>query len=442
MAVPRVLQSAPVKGADADSLARAVRGIAADLDLARQALAAGDPAATGFLQAAGEELYVLEEEIVTQLAELEVAARARRDEHLPTRRLLATLPVPLISTDADGTVLEANAAAAELLAVPVERLTRKPLFAYLAGDSRRIGRGLLATATTRGGTVDGALVLTPRGARPVTCRVTLVPVPVQEAGCPPGEGRVADAVRWVVDVQRTGDEAARASQAALVELCRLGVADADTRSLLRRVTELACEGMAEADAASVVVGDPAEPELVASSSAAAQSGDGVQHLAGSGPVFDAYREGRVAGSRDLLLDPAWPLLARDLASDRPVRSCLALPLLVGEGSAEGVLTLYARAPGRFEPAVTAERAQPYVAAAQALIRDSRLVEELSAVRDQLQTALSTRAVIDQAKGVVMTRRRCSADDAFALLVRMSNTGNRKLHDVAQQIVDEVSPPAR
>ena len=60
----------------------------------------------------------------------------------------------------------------------------------------------------------------------------------------------------------------------------------------------------------------------------------------------------------------------------------------------------------------------------------------------LQRALGSRAVIDQAKGILMRDHRISPDAAFDLLVQRSNASNRKLREIAQDIVDEVQrdPP--
>lgn len=56
--------------------------------------------------------------------------------------------------------------------------------------------------------------------------------------------------------------------------------------------------------------------------------------------------------------------------------------------------------------------------------------------EQLETAMRSRAVIEQAKGILMGQRRCTAEEAFEVLVRLSQNSNRKLRDVAQALVDE------
>lgn len=94
-----------------------------------------------------------------------------------------------------------------------------------------------------------------------------------------------------------------------------------------------------------------------------------------------------------------------------------------------------------------ERARRAVATAQALrergYAASRLkvvVDELERVTqevDGLRVAMQTRATIEQAKGVLMVLHGCGPDDAFALMVRMSQRSQHKLHDVAEKIVAEV-----
>lgn len=68
-------------------------------------------------------------------------------------------------------------------------------------------------------------------------------------------------------------------------------------------------------------------------------------------------------------------------------------------------------------------------------------EQLSAVEHELEglrTAMLTRGVIEQAKGMLMLQRHCDAEEAFAVLVELSQTSHRKLVDVAKALVREWS----
>lgn len=223
-------------------------------------------------------------------------------------------------------------------------------------------------------------------------------------------------------------------RATIVELCRIGAADADLRGLLRHVAELAAEGLPHVAAASVVIGDPARPGVMASSSALAQSADGLQHRAGEGPVFDAFARGETTGTAALFTDARWPHLARISHLDRCTQAVLALPVR-HDRRTTGVVVLYSGPDSSFTADLLVQ-AGPYRAAVQSLVRDCHVLEQMALVRDQLSEALTSRAVIDQAKGMIMMSRGCTADEAFALLCRMSGAANRKVRDVARDFVAE------
>ncbi|MEV1154850.1 ANTAR domain-containing protein [Micromonospora chokoriensis] len=59
----------------------------------------------------------------------------------------------------------------------------------------------------------------------------------------------------------------------------------------------------------------------------------------------------------------------------------------------------------------------------------------------MQTAMRSRAVIEQAKGIIMGERRCTADEAFAILAKASQDPNRKLRGVAATLVERAAHPA-
>jgi GAF domain-containing protein len=142
---------------------------------------------------------------------------------------------------------------------------------------------------------------------------------------------------------------------------------------------------------------------------------------------------------DLLEEDRWPTY-RTRALGHGVRSSLSLPLTVN-GDAVGALNLFSMTPHMFGPDVRARAAAFADQAAAAVglgMRHARQAE----LSDQLQQALASRAVIDQAMGIVMAQQRCSADDAFAVLRRISQDTNRRVWDVAADLVTTVTgqPP--
>jgi GAF domain-containing protein len=122
------------------------------------------------------------------------------------------------------------------------------------------------------------------------------------------------------------------------------------------------------------------------------------------------------------------------AMARGVKSTLSLPLLAG-GRAVGALNLYARVPNGFSAEDEAVGGDPAAAAAIVLVNaaDYRAASELS---ERLTQAMQSRAVIEQAKGMLMSRSpHLDPDGAFDLLRRASQRENVKLREIAQRIVD-------
>lgn len=219
---------------------------------------------------------------------------------------------------------------------------------------------------------------------------------------------------------------------ALTQLCRLGAGDGDLAGLLRQVADLAVRANA-ARAASVILGDPADPVLLVSTSPLAQSADGAQYMSGTGPIFEAYRDAAVAGS---VGGPSRPGTNPVGEIDSRAGAQLAMPLMIDDRPA-GVFMLYGH--DRQDPQIT-DRLAPFVVGAATLVRDNRAMTQLRLAEEQLREALSSRAVIDQAKGMIMVKRRCTADEAFEILVELSNATNRKLRELAAAFVDDSVKP--
>ena len=134
---------------------------------------------------------------------------------------------------------------------------------------------------------------------------------------------------------------------------------------------------------------------------------------------------------------------RASAGRRPslgIRSCYALPL-IADGEPVGALVLYARRPGAFGPEET-RRAEKFARHASGALTLSLRMASCADQNDQLRSSIVSRAVIDQALGVIMATERCPQDKAFALLRSVSQNTNVKLRDLAATIVTSVSgePP--
>ena len=99
----------------------------------------------------------------------------------------------------------------------------------------------------------------------------------------------------------------------------------------------------------------------------------------------------------------------------------------------GVLSLYAPSANPVTEQ-TINLIKIFAAKAQSLLLEHQAIDELARTRDQLQQALVSRAVIDQAKGMIMMVRGCDANQAFDYLVTLSNARNEKLREVATGLI--------
>jgi transcriptional regulator with GAF, ATPase, and Fis domain len=131
----------------------------------------------------------------------------------------------------------------------------------------------------------------------------------------------------------------------------------------------------------------------------------------------------------------WPDLAKR-ALDAGCRSSLSIGLPVRE-RVTGALNIYATEPDAFdEDAVTL--AQTFAGYAAVAVANAYLYDTTATLAQHMQKAMESRAVIEQAKGIIMAERRCTADEAFQMLTKVSQDANRKLRDVAAALVDRAA----
>lgn len=174
-------------------------------------------------------------------------------------------------------------------------------------------------------------------------------------------------------------------------------------------------------------------ETAYASSDAFRKLDEVQYLAGSGPCVQAVRG--ASEVRAQLPATQWSSFSR-AAGEASVSAVWSLPLEVKE-RITGALNLYSTDGSPWsEPAVGAARllakqAAAFLAGAVALAHSEH-------ANTTLRRALETRTVIGQAQGVLMARQSIDADEAFDILRRASQRTNRKLREVAAEIVEGIT----
>jgi GAF domain-containing protein len=220
---------------------------------------------------------------------------------------------------------------------------------------------------------------------------------------------------------------------ALDRLGRLSVRKLSMQSLLETVVDLTKSVMPGAPEASVSLLVRNRPSTVALTGQLARDLDETQYKYDHGPCLHAARTGELTEIADTRAESRWPDYVRR-AAEHGNLSSLSIPLPVdADEEVTGALNVYARVPHAFDPdsRSAATRFAPFAAVAAGNLYSYESARDLA---DNLQNALESRAVIDQAKGILMERHKLTADEAFRALARASMTTNRKVRDVAEQLV--------
>lgn len=223
----------------------------------------------------------------------------------------------------------------------------------------------------------------------------------------------------------------------LVEIARILLAPGSVEQILQRIVLLSMTAIDGCDAAGLCAhaGSPTELPLVGDGTLAAL--DEVQHELGEGPCLDVLAGADSAYVAELIDSTRWPLFAAR-ATAAGMRSALAYRLASGKVTL-GALQMYARLPAAFS---ATDRAQGLLFAAHAgmALANAQALAEADDRTANLLTAMLSREVIGQAQGILMERERITAEQAFSLLRKASQALNRKLSDVAQELVDTGAVP--
>jgi transcriptional regulator with GAF, ATPase, and Fis domain len=210
-------------------------------------------------------------------------------------------------------------------------------------------------------------------------------------------------------------------------------------NILEVLVSLATTTIAGADAASVSVARAGRAETLTATSESCRTVDEMQHQTGQGPCVAAIGDGRHHQVTLATDDTQWPDFSR-AATAVGVRAVLATPLRAG-GRTLGALNLYSMSDAVFGP-VDVERAQEFADCMAAVLAITDAFAAATEQNGQMLEALVTRSMIGQAQGLLMGRHGITADGAFDWLRTRSQHTNRKLREVAQEVVDDAESGAR
>jgi GAF domain-containing protein len=218
---------------------------------------------------------------------------------------------------------------------------------------------------------------------------------------------------------------------ALQELGGISLRDYSMQSLLQKIADLSKTVMPGDPEASIFMQDRHRQFTVASTGSLATDLDEVQYSDDHGPCLHAASSGELTEVFDTRTDSRWrDYMSR--AAQHGNLSSLSVPLVIDD-DVSGALNIYARQPHAFDAdaRAAATRFAPYAAMALSNMHEYENARDMA---DNLQRALESRAVIDQAKGILMERHKLTADQAFQLLSETSQRANRKVRQIAEDLV--------
>jgi transcriptional regulator with GAF, ATPase, and Fis domain len=234
---------------------------------------------------------------------------------------------------------------------------------------------------------------------------------------------------------------ATAATTGLTELAGLLLSTEDLDEALHHLARMAVVVVPDGPSCGITVAGDGRFRTVVYSGSIPASVDEAQYERGDGPCLEALRTGAPVIVQDLSCEDqtrwaGFPPVA--LAAG--AHGVLAYPLEV-DGQVVGVLNLYAHERNLF-PEPVQRIAKQFVDPAALLLSGALRRLSQAELIAHLNAALASRAVIDQAIGIIMARRACSADEAFAVLRRMSNDRNVKLRDVAAAMTESAASGKR
>ncbi|WP_219419205.1 GAF and ANTAR domain-containing protein [Pseudonocardia nigra] len=238
-------------------------------------------------------------------------------------------------------------------------------------------------------------------------------------------------------------EAEESVARAFVQLADTLVAEFDVMEFLHQLVER-CARLPGVDAAGLLLADPGgRLRVVAASSDEARLLELFQLQTDEGPCLDCHRGGRPVEVTDLAdAVERWPRFvpACHRAGFSAVR---AIPMRLRE-QALGAMNLFQVDAGSLSPAI-ARIAQAFTDVATVGLVQHCALQERDVLIEQMQTALTSRVVIEQAKGVLAERLALTVSDAFSLLRGHARANHHRLADLARAVVDgtdDITPRAR
>jgi GAF domain-containing protein len=203
--------------------------------------------------------------------------------------------------------------------------------------------------------------------------------------------------------------------------------------LLTRVATYAVKAIPGADGAGLTLLEADRADTIVATATFVSEIDDIQYGLGQGPCITAAREGQTVMSGSLGSDPRWRRFGSTVAR-LGVHSVLSLPLVTPDGVV-GAMNVYAHDMHVFDERA-AELGEIYAVPAAIAVQNAQVLAQTQRLAARLRSALESRAVIDRAVGIIMSRSGATEDEALARLRTSSQNEHQKPAIIAGRIVDE------
>jgi GAF domain-containing protein len=223
---------------------------------------------------------------------------------------------------------------------------------------------------------------------------------------------------------------------AFVQPGNIVLGDVPLPEILEKVVHIAKRVIPAPVEASITLIAGNQPSTVGFTSDTALALDERQYDNETGPCLDAAASGTRISIPDMAGETRWPQFAAAAATTRGIRSSLSIPLPV-QRDVSGALNFYATEPEAFSEQ-SVDLAETFAAHAAVAVANAHQYETTAVLAEQMRQAMATRAVIEQAKGIIMRARKCNAEEAFDALVKLSQESHLTLRDIAQRLIDHTS----
>jgi GAF domain-containing protein len=230
-----------------------------------------------------------------------------------------------------------------------------------------------------------------------------------------------------------GTDPPRDPRDAFAELSKIMLGEQQLSEILGRVAELAKQTIPGAAEVSVTLMQDSKVFTVVFTGPLASHLDERQYEAGFGPCMDAALSGATVTIPDTAADPTYPDFGR-AAARQGITHTMSIGLPVARQTI-GALNIYGTPGGAFDETIQ-ELATGFASYAAVAVANAGVYASTATLAANLQRALQSRAVIDQAKGILIGRHGIPADAAFDMLARQSQATNRRVRDIASDLVDE------